>query len=99
MTRYALFVELKAKSGQEKTVADFLASAQPLAAAESGTVTWHAGRLDAKTFMIFDSFEDEAGRDAHLTGPIAKALMANADSLLSEPPNIRKVDLIADKVP
>jgi quinol monooxygenase YgiN len=98
MSRYALFVELKAKPGQEKEVADFLASAQPLAAAETGTVTWHAGQLDTGTFMIFDSFNDEAGREAHLAGPIAKALMANAERLLAEPPKIRKVDVIADKI-
>ena len=99
MSRYALFVELKAKPGREKDVAEFLVSAAPLAAAETGTVTWHAGRLDTETFVIFDSFDDEVGREAHLTGPIANALLANAQSLLAEPPKIRKVDVIADKIP
>lgn len=99
MSRFALFVELKAKPGREEDVASFLASAQPLAAAEPGTVTWFAGRMDAETFLIFDTFDDEAGRRAHLEGPIAKALMENAEALLASAPSIRQVDLLADKLP
>lgn len=99
MSRYALFVELKAKSGREDDVAAFLAGARPLVEQETATVTWFAGRLDAGTFMIFDSFDEETGRDAHLTGAVAKALMANAEALLAEPPKILKIDLLAAKVP
>jgi quinol monooxygenase YgiN len=98
MTRFALLVTLKAKVGKEKDVAAFLASAEPLVDAEPATVTWHAGQLDAQTFVIFDSFDDEAGRDAHLSGAVAKALMANADALLSEAPSIQKVEILADMV-
>jgi quinol monooxygenase YgiN len=98
MTTRALFVELKAKPGLEEKVAGFLAGAQPLAVAEPGTIAWFAVRLDKETFAIFDAFLDEAGREAHLTGPIAAALMAHAEELLASPPEIRKADVLADKL-
>ena len=99
MTKFALFVRLEAKPGQEAAVADFLASALPLANAESGTTAWFALKFGPSTFGVFDAFADEAGRQAHLQGPIAAALMANADALLSSPPNIEKIDLLAAKLP
>jgi quinol monooxygenase YgiN len=99
MTRYALSVELKAKPGKEEDVAAFLASAQALVDAEPATVAWFAIRLDQHTFAIFDAFDDESGRDAHLNGAVAAALMANASELLSEAPNIRKAQVLADKLP
>ena len=99
MSRFALFVRLEAKPGQETAVADFLAGALPLANAESGTVAWFALRFGPSTFGVFDTFADEAGRQAHLGGPIAAALMANAATLLSAPPTIEKVDLLAVKMP
>jgi quinol monooxygenase YgiN len=99
MTKFALFVRLEAKPGQEAAVADFLASALPLANAESGTTAWFALKFGPSTFGVFDAFADEAGRQAHLHGPIAAALMANADALLSTPPNIEKIDLLAAKLP
>jgi quinol monooxygenase YgiN len=99
MTTVALIVELKAKLGHEEEVAAFLASAQPLALAEPATTAWFAVRVDKRTFCIFDAFPDEAGRQAHLNGPIAAALMAKAGDLLSEPPQIRKAEVLADKLP
>jgi quinol monooxygenase YgiN len=99
MTKYALFVRLEAKPGQEAAVADFLAGALPLANAESGTTAWFALKFGPSTFGVFDAFADEAGREAHLRGPIAAALMANAAALLSSPPNIEKIDLLAAKLP
>jgi quinol monooxygenase YgiN len=99
MSRFALTVELKARPGKEEEVAAFLAGAQPLAAAEPGTESWFAVRIDAQTFGIFDTFATEEGRDAHLNGPIAAALMAHADELLSEAPQIRKADILAQKLP
>jgi quinol monooxygenase YgiN len=98
MTKCALLVELKAKPGMEQKLADFLTSAQPLAVAEPGTVVWFAARLDEHTFMIFDAFANETGREAHLNGPIAAALMAHAKELLSAPPQIRKATVLADKL-
>ena len=97
--KLALFARLEAKPGKEAAVADFLAGALPLANAESRTVAWFALKFGPSTFGVFDAFVDEAGRQAHLTGPIAAALMANAASLLSEPPKIEKVELLAAKLP
>ena len=97
MTSVSLYVELNAKPGKEDEVASFLASAQSLVAAESGTVTWFAVRYDRSTFAIFDAFNDEAGRAAHLRGQVAAALLARADELLATAPQIRKADVLADK--
>jgi len=99
MTKVSLYVELKAKSGKEETVAQFLAGARSLVAAEAGTTAWFAVRFDKETFAIFDAFEDEAGRAAHLGGQVAAALMANAKELLALPPAIRKANVLADKLP
>lgn len=99
MTKLALFVRLEAKPGQEAAVASFLSSALPLANAESGTTAWFALKFGPSTFGIFDAFPDEVGRQAHLNGPIAAALMANAAALLSTPPTIEKIDLLAAKLP
>ena len=79
MVKVALFVRLEAKPGKETAVASFLESALPLANQEATTPVWFALRLGPSTFGIFDAFADEAGRSAHLAGPIAAALMANAD--------------------
>ena len=99
MTKLSLFVELKAKPGKEEAVAEFLAGAQGLVAGEAGTVAWFAVRFDTQTFAIFDAFENEAGRDAHLNGAVAAALMAHADELLAVAPAIRKANVLADKSP
>ena len=99
MTAVSLYVELKAKPGKEEKLAAFLAGAQSLVAAETGTVTWFAVRFDLATFAIFDTFDNEAGRDAHLAGEVAAALMAHADELLATAPEIRKADVLADKLP
>jgi quinol monooxygenase YgiN len=99
MTKVSLFVELKAKPGKEEAVAEFLAGAQALVAAEAGTVAWFAVRFDTQTFAIFDAFENETGRDAHLNGAVAAALMAHADELLAVAPAIRKANVLADKLP
>ena len=99
MTTKALFVELHAKSGREEDVAAFLKSAQSLVDAEAGTVAWFAVRFDKSTFAIFDAFGGDEGRDAHLNGKVAAALMANAAELLASAPQIRKADVLADKLP
>lgn len=99
MAKLALVVRLVAKSGKEEEVAKFLAGALPLANAEAFTSVWFALRTTPNTFYIVDAFADEAGRSAHLAGDIAKALMANAEALLAEPPSIEKADVIAAKIP
>jgi len=97
MEKFALLARLEAKPGKEQEVADFIKSALPLAQAESGTIRWYALQIGPSTFGIFDSFADESGRDAHLGGEIAKALMAKAPELLAKDPVIEKVDLLAVK--
>jgi quinol monooxygenase YgiN len=99
MDRFALLALLESKPGKEKEVEEFLKSAQPLAATETGTTTWYAVKLGPSKFGIFDTFKDEDGRDAHLSGEIAKALMANAGELLAKPPQIEKLDILALKAP
>jgi quinol monooxygenase YgiN len=97
MTHVALLARLEAKPGKEQQVADLLKGALALANAEPATVVWYALRLGPSTFGIFDAFADEAGRQAHLSGPIAAALMAKAPELLSSPPVIERVDVLAAK--
>ena len=99
MVKSAILVTLEAKPGKEVEVAEFLRSALPLVEAEPATTAWFATRLSPTTFGIFDVFPDEAGRDAHLTGEVAKALMAKASDLFSRPPTIEKLDVLASKLP
>jgi quinol monooxygenase YgiN len=99
MVRVALFVRLKAKPGKEVDVARFLESGLALANQETTTPIWFALRLGPATFGIFDAFADDAGRKAHLAGPIAAALMAKASELLAEPPQIEQVDVLGAKIP
>ena len=95
----ALYVQLEAKPGKEDEVEEFLASALPLVDQEPATVAWFALRLSPTTFGIFDAFPDEAGRQAHLAGRVAEALIGKADDLFSQPPAIQKVGVIASKLP
>lgn len=97
MAKVGLLARVVAKAGKEEEVAGFLASALSLAQAEGKTIAWFAFRLSKSEFGIFDTFADDTGRQAHLSGEIAKALMANAEVLLSEPPKIEKLDLLAVK--
>jgi len=99
MDRLALFAMLQARPGKEAAVEEFLKSAQPLAAQESGTTSWYAIKLGPAKFGIFDTFRDEEGRNAHLTGPIAKALFARAEELFATPPQVEKLDILAAKTP
>jgi quinol monooxygenase YgiN len=99
MVKVALFVRLEAKPGKEKEVESFLRGGLPLVMEEPATTAWFGLRLGPGTFGIFDAFPDEAGRQAHLTGKVAAALMAKAGELLSQPPSIEKVDVLAAKVP
>src|SRR5262245_31160520 len=101
MTKFALYVPLQAKPGKEKDVADFLRSALPLVNAEAGTVSWFAIQEGPSSFAIFDTFDDEAGRNAHLNGKVAAALMekAKAGDLFAKTPEIYKLEILADKLP
>ena len=97
MLKLGLLAHIEARPGKETEVATLLESAQALAADEPRTVVWYAFRAGPRTFGIFDAFEDEAGRTAHLEGRIAAALMQRADELLASPPDIKKVDVLAAK--
>ena len=99
MVKVALFVRLEAKPGKEKEVESFLVSGLPIVNDEPATTAWFGIRLGPSTFGIFDAFPDEAGRQAHLSGKVAAALMEKAGELFSEPPSIENVDVLAAKLP
>jgi quinol monooxygenase YgiN len=98
MVKVGLWVRLDAKPGKEGEVEAFLNSGQAIVEAEPATVAWFAIRLDKSTFGIFDVFPDDAGREAHLNGRVAAALMAKASDLLAKPPSIQKIDVLASKL-
>lgn len=99
MVKTALYVRLEAKPGKEAEVAAFLKSGLALVQAEPATTAWFGMQMGPTTFGIFDAFPDEAGRNAHLNGQVAAALMAKAADLFATPPAIMKVDILAAKLP
>jgi quinol monooxygenase YgiN len=99
MVRAALYVHLEAKPGKESDVEQFLRSGLPLVQEEPATAAWFGIRMGPSTFGIFDAFPDESGRQAHLQGKVAQALMARASELFAKPPGIEKLDVIAAKLP
>jgi quinol monooxygenase YgiN len=98
MLSLGLFVRLEAKPGKEKEVAAFLMQGLQLANQEPTTPLWFALRLGPSTFGVFDAFPDESGRQTHLNGPIAKALMAQAPNLFAAPPSIEKTEILGAKL-
>ena len=99
MVTVALYVRLEAKPGKEKEVESFLKGGLAIVQEEPATTAWFAIRMGPSTYGIFDVFPDEAGRQAHLSGRVAAALMAKAAELLANPPKIEKVDVLAAKLP
>jgi quinol monooxygenase YgiN len=97
--KLAILAVLEARPGKAPELEAFLKSALPMAQAEPDTVSWYALRLGPSSFGIFDTFADQAGRDAHLSGDIATALFARADELLAEPPAIVQPEILAGKTP
>ncbi len=95
MVRVALLVRLEAKPGKEADLAAFLRQGRGVVENEPGTPYWYAWQMGPSTFGIFDAFADDAGRDAHLAGDVARALMEQAPELLAEPPTIEKVELLS----
>jgi quinol monooxygenase YgiN len=98
MLSLGLFVRLEAKPGKEEEVAAFLKQGLEMANQEPTTPLWFALRLGPTTFAIFDAFADETGRQTHLNGPIAQALMANAPNLLAAPPSIEPTEVLGAKL-
>jgi quinol monooxygenase YgiN len=99
MTHHALYCQLEAKPGMEQEVASFLTGAQRLVESEPDTTAWFAIRMGPRSFAIFDAFNDERGREAHLNGGVAKQLMAKAPQLFVKQPELQRFDIIADKLP
>jgi quinol monooxygenase YgiN len=99
MLTLGLFARLEAKPGKAEDVAAFLKQGLELARNEATTPLWFALRLGPTTFAIFDAFGDETGRQNHLNGPIAQALMANAPNLLASAPVIERADVLGAKLP
>jgi quinol monooxygenase YgiN len=100
MVTVALFVRIEAKAGKEAAVEKFLKSGLQIVEGEPATIAWFALRLGPSTFGIFDAFPDEAGRNAHLSGRVAAALMSDETlALLAKPPSIEKIDVLAAKLP
>jgi quinol monooxygenase YgiN len=97
MPKLALFVRLEAKPGKEAEVVKFLETGLAMARQETTTPIWFALRLSPSSFVMFDAFHNEADRERHLSGPIAKALMAAAPELLSRPPAIESIDVLGLK--
>lgn len=97
MAKFALYVPLKAKPGKESEIEAFLKQGAEMAEKESGTISWFGLKEGEGRYAVFDTFDDAQGRDAHLSGDIAKALMAKASELFSEPPQIHKIDVLATK--
>jgi quinol monooxygenase YgiN len=98
MLKYALFARLEAKPGKSADVAKFLETGLQLANRETTTPIWFALQLGPTTFGVFDAFADESGRQAHLNGPIAQALMAQAPVLFAKPPTIEQIDVLGVKL-
>jgi quinol monooxygenase YgiN len=97
MATKAIWVMLKAKAGKENDVEAFLKQGAAMAQDEKQTVTWYGLKVGPGMYGVFDTFDDEAGRDAHLSGEIAKALMANWDAMFSNELKIEKMEILADK--
>lgn len=97
MKKLGLLLTLKAKDGKENELESFIKGAIDLAQQENKTLTWYSFKINNNTFGIFDTFENEEGRKAHLNGEIAKALMDNASKLLSEDQKIQKIDILSSK--
>jgi len=98
MNKFGIVATLEARPGKENEVERFLQSARPLVEAETGTTTWFAFKIARATFGIFDTFKNEEGRNAHVTGEVAKALFARAEELFVTAPEIRTVDILAEKL-
>ena len=99
MTQHALYCQLEAKPGREHDVAALLAGARSMVDQEPDTTAWFAIQMGPRNFAIFDAFNNEHGRDAHMRGKLAKELMAKAPELFVNKPEMQRLDILADKLP
>jgi len=99
MVKVGIWVQLQAKEGKEDEVEEFLRSGEALVADEPGTTAWFALKIGPGKYGIFDAFADDEGRDAHMNGEVAKALMAKAEDLFESAPEIDRPEILASKLP
>ncbi|MBI2961739.1 MAG: hypothetical protein HYY28_15615 [Betaproteobacteria bacterium] len=99
MISKGLLVKLEARAGKDREVEEFLLSALPMVREEADTAAWFAIRFGRSEYGIFDVFPDDESRDAHLRGPVARALLEKSDVLFAKPPEIHKLDVVASKLP
>ena len=97
MAKQAIWVMLKAKPGKEADVEAFLKQGATMSHDEPQTVTWYGVKMGPGMYGVFDTFDDEAGREAHINGEIAKALMSNASELFSNELKIEKMEILGSK--
>src|ERR1700722_4134950 len=99
MTKLALLVELKAKPGKESEIEAFLKKEAALVRGEPGTLSWHAAKIEGEpgVYRIFDTFKDEAAREAHLNGEAGQELVANSEKLFSVAPKVYRLEVVAEK--
>ena len=95
--KLGLLALLEAKPDKGDELGAFLEAGRALAVQEAGTLTWYAFKISDTTYGIFDSFETEDARQAHLDGEIPIALGQVAADLLAKDPDIRTVDVVAVK--
>ena len=95
----ALLVRLEAKPGREAEVENLLRSGLPMVEQEPATTSWFGMRLGDSTYGVFDTFPDDTGREAHLSGHVARALQERGSELLARPPVIERIDVLACKLP
>jgi quinol monooxygenase YgiN len=99
MAKFALLVELKAKPGKESEIETFLKKEASLVRGEHGTLSWHAAKVEGEpgVYRIFDTFNDQAAREAHLNGEAGQELAANAEKLFSVAPKVYRLQVVAEK--
>jgi quinol monooxygenase YgiN len=100
MAKFALLVELKAKPGRESEIEAFLKKEAVLVRGEPGTLSWHAAKVEGEpgVYRIFDTFNDEVGREAHLNGEAGQELAANAEKLFSVAPKVYRLQVVGREV-
>ncbi|MEH2252762.1 putative quinol monooxygenase [Nostoc sp.] len=99
MDKFAIWSRMEVKLGKEQELEEFLKYAQSLIEQELGTTTFYALKVGPNTYSTFDTFADEAARDAHVNGPVAKALLARVDELFTQAPEIVQTTIIGAKIP
>jgi quinol monooxygenase YgiN len=93
-------VPLISKADQVENTSDFLVKGRELVQQEPETIQWFAFKYAStpNSFAIIDTFATQSGQSAHLAGPLASALRANAGELLSIASDIAQFKVLASTV-